>query len=371
MEFKCENCGAVLELDDCLVLWDHEGRASESHFFCDDECAVASEDWFRCDCCHDLRPAMDSEYDHLGEHVCSRCVDDYYRWCDGCGELFHEEEGGWSEEDDCWYCDSCTPVHSIQSYGYRPDPEFDGVQDFGPFLGVELEVDDGRDKHQAAMEVQEAARGRLYCKHDGSLNDGYEIVSHPATLERHIQSGIWAEAVRCSLAHVFRSHDTDTSGLHIHFSRSFFGERDTDQADACYYRLMVVFQSLECELERFARRRRSRWARFSSNDYKSFDAPPGEKGRLVKDQEYGDRYKALNFNNRHTLEVRIFRGSLNLETLYATMALVDGLARLARSWTTRAAEEATWPAVRDFIAATCAEPEARAAFISYCDRRNL
>ncbi len=31
----------------------------------------------------------------------------------------------------------------------------------------------------------------IYCKHDGSLDEGFEIVSHPATLEYHTKTILW------------------------------------------------------------------------------------------------------------------------------------------------------------------------------------
>jgi len=35
--------------------------------------------------------------------------------------------------------------------------------------------------------------GNAYCKHDGSLNDGFEIVTHPMTLDYHLHRMPWEE----------------------------------------------------------------------------------------------------------------------------------------------------------------------------------
>ena len=53
-------------------------------------------------------------------------------------------------------------------------------------MGVELEIDGAGESTRNARELLEIANGRgldrLYCKHDGSLEDGFELVTHPLTL---------------------------------------------------------------------------------------------------------------------------------------------------------------------------------------------
>lgn len=74
--------------------------------------------------------------------------------------------------------------NAIQDYYYKPTPQFFGA---GPrFFGVELEVDKAGESDRNAWELLSIANGegekRLYCKHDGSLNDGFELVSPPHVL---------------------------------------------------------------------------------------------------------------------------------------------------------------------------------------------
>ena len=37
---------------------------------------------------------------------------------------------------------------------------------------------------------------RLYCKHDGSLSNGFELVAHPMSLEYHQEEMPWPEVLR-------------------------------------------------------------------------------------------------------------------------------------------------------------------------------
>ena len=49
-------------------------------------------------------------------------------------------------------------------------------------LGVELEIDDGGEINSMAQQILNVANERsehLYCKHDGSIDDGFELVTHP------------------------------------------------------------------------------------------------------------------------------------------------------------------------------------------------
>ena len=53
---------------------------------------------------------------------------------------------------------------------------------------MELEIDEGGESNYEANLIQQIANcdhDHIYCKHDGSLEDGFEIVTHPMTLDYH------------------------------------------------------------------------------------------------------------------------------------------------------------------------------------------
>ena len=126
--------------------------------------------------------------------LCQPCYDHYYTSCDHCGALIaladaHYEAG--DEEQDEPLCDACyhryTVSGGIESYYYKPQPIFYGT---GPrYFGVELEIDEGGERvrsAQALMSLVNDSAERIYCKHDGSLDDGFEIVTHPMSLDYHL-----------------------------------------------------------------------------------------------------------------------------------------------------------------------------------------
>jgi hypothetical protein len=53
------------------------------------------------------------------------------------------------------------------------------------FLGAEIEVDNGDDRYYCAETVVSTMNDFLYCESDGSLDDGFEMITQPATLNYH------------------------------------------------------------------------------------------------------------------------------------------------------------------------------------------
>lgn len=51
---------------------------------------------------------------------------------------------------------------------------------------------------------------RIYIKHDGSLNDGMEIVTHPMTLDYHLNEMPWREVMSKAISFGYISHKTRT-----------------------------------------------------------------------------------------------------------------------------------------------------------------
>jgi hypothetical protein len=89
-------------------------------------------------------------------------------------------------------------------------------------MGVELEFDCGGENNENAKSLLDIANKNgehIYCKHDGSLNEGFEIVSHPMTLDYHLHEMKWCEVMEEALSLDYLSHNTSTCSLHIHVNR--------------------------------------------------------------------------------------------------------------------------------------------------------
>ena len=134
--------------------------------------------------------------------MCQHCYDRYYFSCSHCGRIIHEDDVYYKGDDDDSdpLCGACySQRHSsgaIEDYYYTPAPVFRGD---GPrFFGVELEIDEGGEMDSRADELLRIANHEgalIYCKHDGSLDDGFEIVTHPMSLACHPTEMPWGAEI--------------------------------------------------------------------------------------------------------------------------------------------------------------------------------
>lgn len=248
---------------------------------------------------------------------CQNCYDNYYYECNECGSECWDGDGHECSDDE----DEDSSV--IHSYSYRPSPYFFGKGQY--YLGFELEVESRDESRYAGAEIAQNELGaHAYMKDDGSLNDGFEVVTHPHTLEAYQSEFNW-EFIPKLKRQGFRSWNTDTCGLHVHVSRTAFGtgeppwgrsDRETLilKRQAHELRFMKLIYDNQRQVERIAGR--------SSNHYATF----GDKGKLVEKVKYGSqsngRYSAINTENDATLEVRVFKGSLRKERVLSALEFV-------------------------------------------------
>ena len=134
--------------------------------------------------------------------LCNACYDDHYNTCVRCGRVIHTDDTYYRDryDDDpyCYECYSCFERDGgIQDYYYKPDPIFYGSG--SRYFGVELEIDEAGESDYNAEQVMSVGNRdaeHIYCKHDGSLHDGFEIVTHPMTLNYHMDKMPWADVLK-------------------------------------------------------------------------------------------------------------------------------------------------------------------------------
>lgn len=326
----CEHCGCVLETEDDINNFD-------GYILCED---CLDEQTRICDCCGRRIWNDDDEGDY-NITLCGRCRDNCYSRCDDCGRLIHDDDVCYVDGEDYPYCPDCYERHSsdyIHNYSYKPNPVFHGRGTM--FFGVELELDKGGEDDDKAEEILSCTDSdHLYIKHDGSLDDGMELVSHPMTLEYHKNSMPWQDIMETAVDLGYRSHQTSTCGLHVHVSRKAFG-CDRSEQDEVISRILYIVERFWQEMLKFSRRTEYQIDRWAAR-YGIKDNPK----QVMDNAKKGDRgrYACINLCNYNTIEFRIFRGTLKYNTFIATLQMVEHICLTAMEMTDEEITSLSWP----------------------------
>lgn len=260
-----------------------------------------------------------------GERVCGPCARRDYWQCDRCEEWVPDAEydcpncGDESDEGrcdcgSCYYDDDDDDSDLINSYSYSPYLEFHGE---GPvYLGLEVEVStqygDRGDLARTAVDHL----GDMGClKEDGSIGDGFEIVSQPMSWEYARESFPWRMFDR------LESDGADAArscGIHVHVSRAGF-----DGPSHVYKWLKLIYRN-QAQVQTLARRESDQWAAFTE------EHRAAAKDYAKGDQD-ADRYQAVNVTNDDTFEVRVFASSLDARQIQAALAFVAAGVEYTRS----------------------------------------
>ena len=299
---------------------------------------------------------VDDDYNDVeGELWCWRCTRDNATWCDVCDNYFtgysysaddssdcmcercFENNTSYCEECDNYYVNGCGYNHegeddsrTIHDYSYRPDPIFHSSEEEQTrlYFGIEIETEvrggDYSDRRVAADYAQQLEHeGLAYLKSDGSLECGFEIVTHPMSHSYFMNdaSVLWNTIGTLKDKYSMMAWGTKTCGLHIHISRNGFS------GGSHQHRFLQLVYNNKDFYEVLAGRSSSHWAKFDD----IFDPETGTKSFKNKFNRHGsDRYSAVNTNNRNTLEMRIFRGSLNTRFIKSCIDLAHASVEFTR-----------------------------------------
>lgn len=275
-----------------------------------------------CDCCSTFILIGDS-CSFNNRRYCGSCYEQNVYTCENC------DESRWQDDDhDCNSYDDDNGV--IHNFDYKPYPQFFGVGKY--HLGFELEVESNSNRYDDAQWAQDNLGAHAYMKSDGSLNDGFEIVTHPHTLDEYQKTFNWTSIKKLSNRGC-RSWNTSTCGIHVHVSRTAFGDSNEPKYGSTEWndwvlkrqahelRFMKLIYDNQRQVERISGRASS-FARFD------------DKGNLVNKVKHGhqrnDRYSAVNTENENTLEVRVFKGSLRPERVLSALEFVHASVEYTR-----------------------------------------
>ena len=279
-------------------------------------------------------------------------------YCDECGCYFTES----AYDFEAGMCDGCAseshrstnPLNLLKSYHTSKNNntlQFYGESKYvNPVgLGFELEIDTTYSNAQEnqgklLLALHEAFGDRLTYETDGSLENGFEIISAPHT-KSEMYLVDWTKMLELCREHGYTSHDNGNCGLHFHVSGYMFGATKEKQYDTIA-KVIAFYEYHYNEFVKISRRddyHAGRWAGKYGLRYTNMEEYKTGCLNIVKRYATGwdnDRYKAINLTNRSrdglfkTVEFRINRGTLNPNTFYASFDMILQLIKNAKkiSW---------------------------------------
>ena len=173
------------------------------------------------------------------------------------------------------------------------------------YLGCELEYETNN-RNRAQIGVGKLMHGHALMKTDGSIRNGFEIVTCPATLDIHLD--------------IFKKfYDNippdlkiaNNVGMHVHISRKPLSQLTIGK-------LIEFLNRLDNKefIHHIAGRIDNQYARMESDRTITF---------LRKHRSGGNRYNALNLNNEKTIEVRLFATPMNYKEFASRLQFVQAL----------------------------------------------
>jgi hypothetical protein len=190
-------------------------------------------------------------------------------------------------------------------YSTRADTSFfRGGTEAPYYFGVELEVVATKNVLNAAVAIKKWWGGDAICKKDGSLGEnGIEICTSPGTLAWHREK--WLKFLGMDWAGKISAWSVPTCGLHVHFSRT---------AMNCFSLSKFMVFVNNPQNQRFIEEMAGRTANHYSQIVK----------KRMCDLSTG-HYDCVNTANRDTIEVRIFKSTLNARRVLMNLDFVDAL----------------------------------------------
>ena len=387
---ECELCGERVFTEDMESVYSHE--ECEDIYVCS---SCFYEETMSCDCCEQvfLRSELRDEVNHIDQdiEICQECfeerefyceyhertevdtsrwedgsmyVNDYGRicldsfesggefsYCEDCGELYHFDNLEYLETDDCCYCYDCIENHREEGHitlyhdhdydrrfisrkEYKENVDIDNTF----FFGIELEVERANRKvatdkaRMSEILYDMDEHSILAFEQDGSLYDGFEIITQPMSFEYIKENKKFFMDMMESLRHNgYDSFNTTTCGHHIHMSKSPL----TDKQQMLFVAMFEFFRQEFTALSRRDESKLERWATFITRNYDKDQLNNSEVFESLLNilfQQH-NRYRAINVTNVHTLESRIWRGTLDSLEYLARIELMYNVAMYVKDHT--------------------------------------
>lgn len=230
--------------------------------------------------------------------------------CQECGQEVVERE---LTDTGCVICDERasqiysynTKVPEILKYKptYKPSSKTPIL-----YLGTELEYNCESDVKADSIYANRSLKGHAILKHDGSISNGFEIVTCPATLSIHLDEFKPFFKDLKSKSSLAKHH---TTGMHIHISKKYLSSLAIGK--------MTLFLN-KLDNKKFIEK-------IGGRDLNNYCKQDNYRTISYHLKNSGDRYNTLNLRNVHTLELRFFSTPETYEEFAYKMEFAEALAK--------------------------------------------
>lgn len=218
--------------------------------------------------------------------------------------------------DDKYYSsESVAPLSGLHGYSFKPKPVFNG--DGKKFLGIEMEFHSCGESNERADKIIGDLNKIIYAKHDGSLRNGMEFVTHPCTPQFHLSNIDYDKFFK--RVQGLNGKSTANSGLHIHVNRNFFkGENEIAKIIRFVENNFDTLMFFACRTDED-----SKWCR-------KYGLRVKELPKIYDEAKSAkEKYRSINLCPRDTIEFRMFRSTQDVERVHAYIQFVDVVTDLA------------------------------------------
>jgi hypothetical protein len=280
--------------------------------------------------CHECNKYFDKNKIFLIEDkaFCPDCIKKQkFIICERCGHGFFEKSSLIKKYENSYICNPCFlyskiypskkyESNKINEYNYKPNPIFYGKKESDNlFFGVELEITTPhkyRDKLSEYISFNfNQEKPFLYLKFDRSIGNegtaGFEIVTHPFNYQwLNSKNGIEKiEQLFNIKSFGCESFYTNTCGMHVHLSKKAFTNIHL------YKFLKMIYEQKDFSIiisERDDMQKVDTYMNFEP--IKPLKILAQER---INGKDNNSRHKAVNLSCENTVEVRIFKGTLEIE----------------------------------------------------------
>lgn len=295
---------------------DYIKKFDEMYFYCD-----------KCSCYHDrTKTSLVKVYNYKTETVgttCNKAMDDY-RLIDGVyyPTTLIKNDGTIAKHK----------VHSYHSFNWgQPNAQAKSLGDNDNSLKMGIEIETYGDPTNSVFVNK--YDNHFHCENDGSLASGnsFEIISVPMT------KNYWDSIRNTIINPLFKTlrdngqtNGNNGYGLHVHIDSKAFKNLDSVK---WFIHNVQLHQRL---IQKVARRNSSHYYDYQTND----GVYAVEELDISKlQQQFSSHGTCVNAHiwNKEiggTVEIRVFKSTLDSETLYSTLKLVENLVRLANEHST-------------------------------------